>query len=50
LIIRPLPNDSVAFCPPLIITEREIDDMFDRFEKALADCEVMIRDRLGLAA
>ena len=50
LIIRPLPNDSVAFCPPLIIMEREIDDMFDRFEKALADCEVMIRDRLGLAA
>ena len=34
LIDRAL-GDSVAFSPPLIITETEIDDMFDRFEKGL---------------
>jgi 4-aminobutyrate--pyruvate transaminase len=26
----------VAFCPPLIITEAEIDELFDRYERALA--------------
>lgn len=37
LIVRPLLNDSIAFCPPLIITDEQINDMFDVFEKALAD-------------
>lgn len=50
LIVRSLPNDTVAFCPPLIITEAEIDDMFDRFEKALEDCNEMVRERTGAAA
>ena len=36
LIIRAV-GDSLAFCPPMIITEAEIVDMFRRFEKALAD-------------
>jgi 4-aminobutyrate--pyruvate transaminase len=36
LIIRAV-GDSLAFCPPMIITEAEITDMFRRFEKALAD-------------
>jgi len=35
LILRPLANDSVAFCPPLIITEAQINDMFDAFARAL---------------
>ena len=34
LIIRAL-GDSIGFCPPLIITEAEIDEMFDRFARAL---------------
>ena len=34
LIIRAI-GDLVAFCPPLIITPREIDDLFDRFGRAL---------------
>jgi 4-aminobutyrate--pyruvate transaminase len=29
--------DSVALCPPLIITESEINEMFDRYEGALND-------------
>lgn len=36
LIVRPLGGDRVAFCPPLIINEAEIDEMFNRFERALA--------------
>jgi adenosylmethionine-8-amino-7-oxononanoate aminotransferase len=36
LICRPLGN-SVAFCPPLIITEQQIDQLAERFAKALDD-------------
>ncbi len=28
-------GDALALCPPLIITESEINEMFDRYEKAL---------------
>jgi 4-aminobutyrate---pyruvate transaminase len=35
LIIRAI-GDVMAFCPPLIITEAEIDEMFARFRRALA--------------
>jgi 4-aminobutyrate---pyruvate transaminase len=34
LIIRAI-GEIIAFCPPLIITKREIDEMFDRFGRAL---------------
>jgi 4-aminobutyrate--pyruvate transaminase len=34
LILRAI-GDIVAFCPPLIITEAEVDVMFDRFARAL---------------
>ena len=37
LIVRPLPSDSVGICPPLVITEAEIDDLFDRLSRALDD-------------
>ncbi|WP_114095044.1 aspartate aminotransferase family protein [Thalassospira xiamenensis] len=36
VILRAL-GDSVAFCPPLIITEEQVHDMFDKVEAALAD-------------
>ncbi len=36
LIVRAL-MDSVAFCPPLIITEDQIGDMLSRFERALEE-------------
>ena len=36
LIVRPLLSDRLAFCPPLVIDEAEIDEMFARFERALA--------------
>ena len=37
LIVRPLPGDIVGCCPPLIISEAEIDQFMDRLGKALDD-------------
>ena len=37
LIVRALINDTIAFCPPLIINEQQIDDMFDVMSRALDD-------------
>jgi len=34
VIFRPI-GDILAFCPPLIISEQQIDDIFDRFGRAL---------------
>ena len=34
VILRALPGDIIGFCPPLIISAAEIDDMFDRIEAA----------------
>ena len=36
VIARPLLSDRIAFCPPLVISEGEIGELFDRFEHALA--------------
>ena len=44
LILRAL-GDSIAFCPPLIINEAEIDLMFERFSLALDDTFAMLRER-----
>ncbi len=43
LIVRDL-TDSIAFCPPLIITESEIEEMFDRFAKAMEETEAWVQD------
>ncbi|MFC1857445.1 aspartate aminotransferase family protein [Thermodesulfobacteriota bacterium] len=48
LIVRAI-VDTLAFCPPLIITESEIDEMFDRFAKALNETEEWI-EKNGLRA
>ena len=37
LLVRALIGDTVAMCPPLIITTDEIDEMFDRLGRALDD-------------
>jgi len=36
LIVRPLPSDRFAICPPLVISDAEIGELFDRLERALA--------------
>lgn len=35
IIARPMLGDRIGLCPPLIITESEIDEMFDRFQRGL---------------
>ena len=35
LICRAI-GDVIAFCPPLIITSEQIDELFDKFEKAMS--------------
>jgi 4-aminobutyrate--pyruvate transaminase len=35
IIVRALLSDRIAFCPPLVISESEIDEMFDRFTRGL---------------
>jgi 4-aminobutyrate---pyruvate transaminase len=42
LIIRPLGGDIVAFCPPLIITEAEIDEIWSRFGDALEKVSIQL--------
>lgn len=49
LIIRPV-GDSLAICPPMIATEAEIDSLFDRFAKALADTEAWLKREGHLSA
>ena len=43
VICRGLPNDTIAFSPPLIITTAEIDEMLDRVSRALDDLTVQVR-------
>lgn len=47
LIQRAIAGDSLAFCPPMIIAEAEIDEMFDRFERALERTHALV-EREGL--
>ena len=47
-IVRAI-GDTIAFCPPMIISEAELNELFDRFEKALADTEALVHKE-GLRA
>ena len=48
LILRNL-MDTIAFCPPLIITEEQIDQMLERFGRALDDTAQWVGEE-GLAS
>ncbi len=41
LLIRAM-GDALGLCPPLIITEDELNEVFDRVEKALNDTEALV--------
>lgn len=43
VIVRPVPGDTVAFCPPLIIDDDGIDELFDGVSAALNDVSASIR-------
>jgi 4-aminobutyrate--pyruvate transaminase len=49
VILRAM-GDAIAFCPPLIIQEIEIDLMFERFALALEDTLAMVRERRPVEA
>ena len=36
LLVRALPGDCIAICPPLVITAAQVDELFDLLEGALA--------------
>ena len=42
VILRALPGDIIGFCPPLIVSEAEIDDMFDRIESGLVEVDKLV--------
>ncbi|MFD0988459.1 aminotransferase [Methyloligella solikamskensis] len=42
LIIRPI-GDTIGICPPLIITEDQIDELFDALHRGLDAAEEMVR-------
>src|SRR5438046_157435 len=44
-ILRNMPGDVVAFSPPLIISEAEIDEMMACFGRALDDTWAMVREK-----
>ena len=46
VILRALPIDAIAFCPPLIISKDEIDQMFDRIETILPEMD-QVADSAG---
>ena len=43
VIARALPNDSLAFSPPLIMTNGEVDQMLDGIARGLDDLTVQLR-------
>ena len=43
LILRAMAGDMVAFCPPLIITEVQIQELLTRFGKALDDTTTWLK-------
>ncbi|ESR27081.1 aspartate aminotransferase family protein [Lutibaculum baratangense] len=42
LILRAIFGETLAICPPLIITEAEIDELADRLGRALDQCEAWV--------
>ena len=47
VIVRAVPGDGIAFCPPLIIDEDGIDAMFDGVAAALGDVQRALGGRGG---
>jgi 4-aminobutyrate--pyruvate transaminase len=44
LIVRAI-GDNLAFCPPLITTDEEIDEIFDIAEKSLDETEAWVTEQ-----
>ena len=44
VILRSLPGDAIGFCPPLIILENQINEMFDRIESVMPELDTMANE------
>ena len=44
MILRSLPGDAIGFCPPLIILENQINEMFDRIESVMPELDTMANE------
>ena len=44
VILRSLPGDAIGFCPPLIILENQINQMFDRIESVMPKLDTMANE------
>ncbi|MGE0255185.1 MAG: aspartate aminotransferase family protein [Alphaproteobacteria bacterium] len=45
VILRALPGDALAFCPPLVLTEADVEEIMSRFGAALQDLTGWIREQ-----
>jgi 4-aminobutyrate--pyruvate transaminase len=43
-------GDTIGFCPPLIITASEIDEILDLFARTLSSLEQDVTRQTGMAA
>lgn len=43
MITRAVAGSSIAFCPPLIVTEAQIDEMIEKFSKALDETYLFVK-------
>ena len=50
LITRAMPGDRLGFCPPLVISSEEIDELFDRFTRAIDEVERQLKQEGATAA
>ena len=50
LITRAMPGDILGFCPPLVISSEEIDELFDRFTRAIDEVERQLKQEGATAA
>ena len=44
VILRSLPGDIIGFCPPLIITDQELCQMFDMIESAMPAIDALAKN------
>ena len=47
VILRSLPGDAIGFCPPLIISENQINEMFDCIECVMPRLDILAEDIRG---
>ena len=47
LIVRAI-GDNIGFCPPLIISEKELDQLFDIFTKSLKETQNWISNSVSI--